>query len=321
MVFKQKIIRKIINAATDEPGEIHFFAPLLNFNSDLPEIRLADNVVICKPSIDETKVIEQDTALSKLRHNWSFIVRSILPFSGNDVLDNDVQSAPNTCCRALRLLKPGTIGLGSQYMAYLPPFTFLSTGGRSRNPTYFDTVGEYFLKTDELERLSNIYSELNGLDIRKFQWLHLAIIRFELSYDIALLYSPLDLMIALEALYIADDKELSYKLAMRAAYLLRENPERRNDIFSTIMAAYGVRSKLVHGVKVKDKIKVRPGVFVSLPELTYHVREILRESILIFLHLAKLTSHKNLTGSLLDQNILTQGRALSSFKPKDSKCA
>lgn len=318
LVFKQKIIRKIVNAATDEPGEIRFFAPLLNFKSDLLKIRLADNVFICKPSIEETKVIEQDTALSPLRHSWDFIVRAVLPFSGNDSLDLDVQSALHTCCRALRLLKPGTIGLGSQYMVYSPPFTFLTTGGRSRNPTYLDTIGEYLLKVDELERLLNIYNEINSLDIRKLRWLHLAIIRFEFSYDIALLYSPLDLMIGLEALYIADDKELSYKLAMRAAYLLAESAERRNDIFSIIMAAYGVRSRLVHGVEIKDKIKLRPGVFVSIHELTYHIREILRESILIFLYLATSASHKNLTGSLLDENILTQGTALTPLKPKGS---
>lgn len=303
--FKQKIYQKIINAATNEPGEIHCFAPLLNFNSDLPEIRFADNVVICKPNIDETKVIEQDTSLSGLRHSWSFIVRSVLPFSGNDPLS--VQSDPNMCCRALRLLKPGTIGLGSQYISYFPPFTLLSAGGRSRNPIYLDMPKEYSLKAHELERLLNIYNEIKALDIRKLRWLHLSIIRFELSYDSALLYSPIDLMIGLESLYMADDKELSYKLAMRAAYLLGKTPERRNEIFSTIIAAYGMRSKLVHGKEIKDKIKIRPGMFVSKLELTYHVRQILRESILVFLNLAKSASHKNLTGSLLDENILTQG--------------
>jgi len=315
--FKQKITQTIINVATNEPGEIHFFAPLLNFNSDLPEIRLADNVVICKPNIDETKVIERDTSLSELRHNWSFIVRSVLPFSENDPLgsDKDVQSEPNMCCRALRLLKPGTIGLGSQYMSYFPPFTFLSTGGRSRNPMYLDTLGEYSLKAHELERLLKIYNEINALDIRNLRWLHLAIIRFDFSYELAFLYSPIDLMIGLESLYIADDKELSYKLAIRAAYLLGETPERRNEIFSTIKAAYGVRSKLVHGNEIKDKIKIRPGMFVSMLELTYQVRQILRESILVFLNLSKSASHKNLTGSLLDENILTQGALLNFSKP------
>jgi len=316
-IFKQRIRQIIINAATNEPGEIHFFAPLLNFNCDLPEIRLADNVVICKPSIDETGVIEQDTSLSGVTHNWSFIVRSVLPFSENDPLgsEKDVQSGPYMCCRALRLLKSGTIGLGSQYMSYSPPFTFISAGGRSRYPPYLDTLGEYSLKAHELERLLIVYNEIKSLDIRKLRWLNLAIIRFELSYDIALLYSPIDIMIGLESLYMADDKELSYKLAMRAAYLLGETPERRNEIFSTIKAAYEVRSKLVHGNEIKDKVKISQGMFVSSFELTYHVREILRESILIFLHLAKSASHKNLTGSLLDENILAQGALLNPSRP------
>ena len=175
------------------------------------------------------------------------------------------------------------------------------------------------LKQEELERLFNIYNKISTLDIKDFRWLHLAIIRFDFSYNLALLYSPIDLMIGLESLYIADDKELGYKLAMRAAYLLGKTPKQINTIFSAIVAAYGVRSKLVHGSEIKAKIKMTPGVFVSDFELTYSIRNILRESILVFFDLSKSYSHKALTASLLDQNILTKGKALSAFKPKDLK--
>ena len=217
-------------------------------------------------------------------------------------------------------MKPGTVGLGSQYAVYSPPFTFLSAGGLSRHLLYLDVnFEEYVLKQEELERLFNIYNKISTLDINKFQWLHLAIIRFDFSYNSALFYSPIDLMIGLESLYIADAKELGYKLAMRAAYLLGKTPSQINTIFSTIVAAYGFRSKLVHGNQIKTKIKIMPGVFISDLELTHSVRNILRESILVFFDLSKSYSHKALTASLLDQNILTKGKALSAFKPKDLK--
>ncbi len=320
MVFNRTELLRIIPAATDEHGEIYFLSPLLNFNSELPEVKLSDSVIMCRPNDDETKIIQEDTASDLIVHSWSFVVRSAQSTLKDQPIDLAIQSAPYRFCTALRLLKQGTVGLGSQYLFYSPPVTLLSAIGGEIS-RYLDTFGEYYLKADEVQRLSDIHSDIEDLDRERFPWLNLAIVRFEFSYHIAQLYSPIDLMIALEALYLADDKELSYKLAMRAAYLLRETPEQRSHIFSTLVAAYRVRSKLVHGIDVKHKIQVRPGLSVSLFELTHQVRQILRESILAFIHLAKSASHKDLTRSLLDENILTKGTLLNRIKPTDSEHA
>ena len=39
-------------------------------------------------------------------------------------------------------------------------------------------------------------------------------------------------MIALESLYLSDDKELSYKLALRAAFVLTSSKKEREKVFT-----------------------------------------------------------------------------------------
>ena len=59
------------------------------------------------------------------------------------------------------------------------------------------------------------------------------------------------LMICAEALFAGDPKnagDLSYKLALRMAYYLEPNNERRRqEVFSQVRDAYSARSNIVHG--------------------------------------------------------------------------
>ena len=54
--------------------------------------------------------------------------------------------------------------------------------------------------------------------------------RFDFSYEMGMMYKLIDFMIAFESIYLAEEQELSYKLANRAAYLLGDTPERRRFI-------------------------------------------------------------------------------------------
>jgi hypothetical protein len=53
---------------------------------------------------------------------------------------------------------------------------------------------------------------------------------------------------ALEALFSNDASELTHKLSERAAWFIGRNADERIDIFRKIKKAYGIRSKVVHGV-------------------------------------------------------------------------
>lgn len=54
---------------------------------------------------------------------------------------------------------------------------------------------------------------------------------------------------AFEALLATDTTELSHRLAERAAWLLEDDPGERSVLYKKIKAAYGMRSKVVHGAK------------------------------------------------------------------------
>ncbi len=291
------------------------FTPLFSFNSDFQEIKLNDNLLICHPSFDELNVYEQDALLDIFQYSSislpTFVIRSniLTPISSNSLYES--QTAQWNCLKALRLLKSENIVIGTQYLCSLSPFGLVTVLTRYRNTIYGDESNIYVLRYNEIDRFNEIYNAINNINSKNLLWLNSAINRFYFSFQQGLLNSPIDITIGLEALYLANDTELSYKLAMRAAYLLGNTSEEINDIYSLITSAYKVRSKLVHGMNIKDEIKLKSGDSISITDLMQNTRNILRESILKFLDLSKRFTHEQLTSSLLDDNILSQGQILN----------
>ena len=88
-----------------------------------------------------------------------------------------------------------------------------------------------------------------------------------------------DLIFALEQLYLRDDSEktsLSYKLAMRCAFLLSRDLASRKQIFKNVREGYKARSKIVHrGERLTDDEKTM--------NLIIALEEYLRKSIRLYL--------------------------------------
>jgi hypothetical protein len=57
-----------------------------------------------------------------------------------------------------------------------------------------------------------------------------------------------------EALLTSDNLEISHKLSERIAFFLSDHPEKRLSIYKTIKKIYGVRSSVLHGSRLKDKV-------------------------------------------------------------------
>ncbi len=57
-----------------------------------------------------------------------------------------------------------------------------------------------------------------------------------------------------EALFCTESSEISYKLAERVAFFCEDSPAARLDILRTMKAAYNIRSKTVHGDKLKPAV-------------------------------------------------------------------
>lgn len=116
--------------------------------------------------------------------------------------------------------------------------------------TYFRTT--YILSNDETDKLYGYEAIYKKINLKKSWSLRLAIRRFLgaswRSYwdDIII-----DYMIALESLLSNSDQEIKYKISLRAAYLLNENPSDRPRTFEIMKVFYDLRSKIVHG-SLKD---------------------------------------------------------------------
>ena len=83
----------------------------------------------------------------------------------------------------------------------------------------------------------------------------------------------LDIAFAFEAIFLNDgeNKELSYRLALRAARLLGKTLTERHEIFDSVKKLYDFRSKIAHGetldtMKPKDALKLQQ-VLTRVPRI------------------------------------------------------
>jgi hypothetical protein len=91
------------------------------------------------------------------------------------------------------------------------------------------------------------------------------------------------LWVVLEALFGPEDgREITFRLAQRLAFFLSNDAHEQRNIFETTKDAYGWRSKVVHGAKLKKLSSEKSG------ELTHAVEESIRKSIHILLMDAQL---------------------------------
>lgn len=74
---------------------------------------------------------------------------------------------------------------------------------------------------------------------------------------------------ALECLFTSGNTELSHRVSERVALLLGQNLEERMALYSRVKKAYGIRSKVVHGLAFSKKDQ-------SLEELSIHMDNMIR---------------------------------------------
>jgi len=174
---------------------------------------------------------------------------------------------------------------------------------------FFEEEPEYTFHQQDVFEVNNLLHSIR-------QWreagildrIDIALKRFHSSYHYPIEYRIVDQMIALESLYIGDDKELGYKLRLRSAFLLGKDRAR---IFKDLKKAYDFRGQIVHGNNPPNRDKLR----VIVPK----TEEYLRQSIRKFLSLLSLSQGHTLKSlrqgtnmelAELDENILNNGALL-----------
>jgi hypothetical protein len=135
----------------------------------------------------------------------------------------------------------------------------------------------YYLRTDEISKLTKLMNKISEVDIEKRKPLKIALSRFENSY-----YSVedenklIDYMIGFEALFTERTMRSQHDvIPVACAMLLGKSEKERENIRCTLDYAYTLRNAIVHGADYKEKFKNEQ----PFQEFVSEVEELLRRSI------------------------------------------
>ena len=149
---------------------------------------------------------------------------------------------------------------------YIPPaeITAMDGGGAGTGWHRSDTYGSANeVSAQDLQVAKNVYEALQALDPAARRALNVPLTRWVASLDgKSLVDQAIDLGIALEALYVEERAaEIGFRLRIRAARHLREDPEERGTVIEQLRRFYELRSVAVHrgelGAK-KQRIRDKP---------------------------------------------------------------
>lgn len=192
---------------------------------------------------------------------------------------NDIDERMYRAVSGLRLLKRGSVGISTIRVrpARWNPFV----GGFGPGGILNDWVlGGYHLREAEGPKLREMHAALQDAEGTVSARLLNSVRRFNLTQERADLADRLvDCVVGLEGLYLPDrGSELKYRLSLRAAVHLGQEPEERWRIFNVVQAAYDARSTEVHGDRSKMEISVgdRP---MPLHEFVEEACEVLRRGL------------------------------------------
>ncbi|MCG9129879.1 hypothetical protein JT359_20000, partial [Candidatus Poribacteria bacterium] len=131
----------------------------------------------------------------------------------------------------------------------------------------------------EIEKAKCMYEILTKLDSKSQGKLQIAINRWIKSKTSQSNQDRIiDLAIALEALYLPDMGESTFKLGVRAAWYLGENKEDRKKLLAEFKELYKCRSAVVHGGELKKNVTIE-GETISISDFTAQSQNRCRESI------------------------------------------
>ena len=181
----------------------------------------------------------------------------------------------NPIMSSLRLLKSGDI----KYNHII--FELLMWNGNREGPMLIDMgnsqyyFNKYKLEKNEIEELKNLFQKVKNAP----EFLRIPISRFNFAYDRRKPEDKLiDLIVALESLLVKENQELSYRLSLRTSFLLGKNNKERKELFCLMKKAYNLRSKIVHGSKYKNEVKINNKT-IPIYKLVSNIEDILRKSI------------------------------------------
>ncbi len=309
--------------STDSTTPSYWLCPLYSFDCDCNSIDLPEGLKILKIPNKFSEYLDKNypdtlpTILSEAKWAVSIEIAQINTTNMNaiELMSHGLAQYENATYQlvdlitTLRLFKKGRIVAGLLTSAKFQNSEYIITGNtiwpRVSNILFFQEQPIYKLKESELPKVISLFQQIRGwrtrgiLDDGK-----IPLERFHSSYHGDIEDRIIDQMIALESLYLGNEQELTYKLAIRTAFLLRKRQDHRSIVFNNIKEAYRYRSRIVHGSNPPSKDELRPVVS--------NTGDYLRQSIRKFLSLlSQGNSLREIREKLLDENILKEGNLLA----------
>jgi len=236
------------------------WSTLENFSLPIESLSFASDLKIKKFSRSEQEKRLQRALqpygstrpIDVLRTSFAVEMEHAIPKGGVIHLE-EPREAFGRVVSALRLFKPGVVGLGPihQEGAYWQPNV---VGTLSSSIYSVPFIGpRYELTEAETDQLVKFYNWLLSIDTSSDRSVELAVRRFNLAYERVMPADKLiDMMIAFEALLLPEKDELALRLSIRVANLLTDIADRQ-DTLKKMKKAYKLRSDAVHGGQINDK--------------------------------------------------------------------
>ena len=296
------------DTTNETPAESYWLCPLYSFDCDCDSVDIAEGIQIKRiPREFARYLLEQYSDNLKTIPGEAEWLAS-LPYNAHHgyTETNDLFVDLIT---ALRLHQKGRIVAGLLTLAKFHNFEWTIGGHTSwtsvSNLDFFQETPIYKLRHSDLPEVSALFQQIRRWrEARILNSLNIALERFHSAYHGPIEDRIIDQMIAFESLYLGNEQELTYKLAVRTAFLLRKRKDHRRIIFANIKEAYKYRSRIVHGDNPPSRDELRP--------IVSNTGDYLRQSIQRFLLLlSQGNSLKEIREKLLDENILTNGKLLA----------
>ena len=268
-------------------------------------IEVADKFVLRKPYETEMNFVNQTikdafSQLPPIKSNYPLlevnegISGASTPEEHRQNVERDGENLILRAVTFLRLFRPGHLG----FICYFVPLARTNDCGYSFRHTYLQTIPQW----KNYPRSYNLPGDLSPMKSFVSQFwnekveVNNVVRLFNKSFIERHLEDKLnDLVFALEQLYLREESErsyLSYKLAIRCAFLLAEDPRSRRQIFKNVREGYKARSRIVHsGTRLEDDEETM--------SLIIKLEIYLTRSIMLYLENAEMFKSSELDGRIL----------------------
>ncbi len=284
-----------------------------SYDSGLDLIQLSDNISIRRLSLDEKIAIYQRGVPSQMlppRANWVIEYKSIIEknLNSNPRIEEGfdskmIDSIFASVITAMRLFQEGLVGINS-FIHYIPlnvPIYTFYISGLDIMGLDTDSTSYYLFdknKSADFIKLWNTFGDslTKVLDFRiydkdPYNNIKNAVHRFNYAYQRRTGEdSVVDYVVALEALLSSNQDgntdSIRYRISLRAAKLLEDNPAKRSERFNEVKKMYDRRSSIVHGNRSVENYNL------------ISIHDTVCDSIKKYLMLLKDSSHDQIISSL-----------------------